>query len=33
MAKPANFDHIDRILRGDIAPFAKLPLRQASCHL
>jgi CheY-like chemotaxis protein len=33
MAKPANFDHIDRILRGDIAPFAKLPLRQASRHL
>jgi CheY-like chemotaxis protein len=33
MTKPANFDHIDGILRGEIAPFAKLPLRQASRHL
>ncbi|MGJ7915664.1 response regulator [Massilia sp. LXY-6] len=33
LTKPASFDHIDRILRGDIPPFAMLPLRQASRHL
>jgi hypothetical protein len=33
LTKPANFDHIDSILRGDIAPLAKQPLRQASRHL
>jgi hypothetical protein len=33
MPKPADFGRIDGILRGDIAPFAKLPLRQASRHL
>jgi len=33
MPKPADFGRIDSILRGDIAPFATLPLRQASRHL
>ena len=33
MTKPADFDHIDGLLRGDVAPFAKPSLRQAACHL
>jgi CheY-like chemotaxis protein len=33
LTKPANFAHIDGILRGDVAPLATLPLQRAFRHL